>query len=97
MQQSNFLLQMIKRWGSKNPRFWKIITTVAAIMMALIFCTLGLEKYQIFTLPVNWHDLLTHLETFFTGVMITGGLGTQDPNLMDDKTVQTIKKDDTIR
>jgi hypothetical protein len=90
MQQQSFIIQLIKRWASENPTFWKYITRFGLIGAILIAGVLSLDKMHFFTLADNWRQLLQGIDGFFLGMFITGGAGTSDPKLLDNKTIEKV-------
>lgn len=93
----NLFMQLIERWGSENPKFWNKLKMIGAIFAALIALALWVESYGIFTLPEAWEDMFKAIDGFFVGMFVTSAAGTTEPHLMDDKTIQNVKQDDTLR
>ena len=91
--QTTFLMQALQRLQSENPKFWKILSTVGAILAILIAGILFLEKYEIIKLTSNWQDMLKAIDGFFVGVFFSGQLGTTDSSLVDPKTKQNIMRE----
>jgi hypothetical protein len=89
----NFLMQLIKRLQSENPKYWKIVSTIGLIGAFLVAGALFLESYDVFTLPENIEDLLKAIDGFFAGVFVSGQMGTTDPTLVDDKTKTNIARE----
>ena len=94
---ANFFITLIRRFASERPNFWKKVTTGGLAVMAILAAVLGLNEYEIISLPENWTRLLTHLSTFFAGVFVTGSATTANADLLDDKTLSNARKSDKLK
>lgn len=91
------ITEYIKRLQSENPKFWAILSKYSLIAAVLISAVLGLHSYKIFDIPQNWVDLLSHIDAGLAGMFIAAQGGTTQPHLMDDKTIENVKQDNSLR
>lgn len=92
----NILMQMINRFASENPKFWKIISAAGFVIALIISGVLLLDEFKILAIPDNWLGFLKGADCFFIGMFVTGQMGTTDPDLMDTKTKINVKQDSTL-
>lgn len=94
---ANFFTVLLKRIASERPEFWKKVTTFGLIALVILGAVIGLNEYEIISLPEKWLKVLTHASTFLAGVFAAGSATTASPDLLDDKTIQNAKSSEKIR
>lgn len=97
--QYSFLTELIKRFASQSPKFFKIMQIIGLIGLVLSGAVKAGIEYQLFT-PPNGPQIshaMTAAIAFFGGWLIPAGATTTEAKLQDEKTVINVLKDKTLR
>lgn len=88
-------MNLLKRFASKNPIFFKTLQYVTLIMIAISGAlVVGISTHTInFPHAETLNSILKYLIPAFSGAFLTAQTSTTDATLMDDKSKQNVIED----
>lgn len=91
---SNFIVDLIKRLGSKSPRFFVTLQWISGLLAAASWLLKLLIDNDLVNNPqiVKAEGVITIIASTLSGVLLAALMPTTDPAVMNPKDVRDIKE-----